>query len=96
MFLIQYFICIVYLTFLYKISRSERSFNNWLFDYIKLKPVSSRVKGNSVMYLLLSFEDTSDFDAIEVCRTTFREEILASCRLRKIDGRLENTNNGFP
>lgn len=70
--------------------RSKRSFNNWLFDYIKEKPMNSKLKHNGILYLLLSFEDVSDFDSISVCSTVFHEDISNSHRLYKIISRNEN------
>ena len=90
MFAARYVTSILYLFFLYKGHRSGRSFNNWVFDYIKEKKVGSVLKHDGLLFLLLSFEDNNDLESITVCLEVFDTDISKSKRLLKVRKRLVN------
>jgi hypothetical protein len=69
------------------LSRSERSFNNWLFDYISPKDEHSPVKNCGIQWLLLSFEDDQDNESLKTCLDMFNDEIQINPRLLKISTR---------
>ncbi|MCL1067541.1 hypothetical protein L2735_12100 [Shewanella olleyana] len=89
MFILKYILVIGYCIFVYKLSGSERSFNNWLFDYISSKPTQSELKSVGIQWLLLSFEDAKDEESLKTCLEVFDDEIKASSRLKKIGYRIE-------
>lgn len=88
MFLFQYVMVIVYFTVIYKISRSTRSFNNWMFDYILCMEKYSGIKACGIQWLLLFFEDSGDEESLAVCLKSFKDDIAESPRLRKISARI--------
>jgi hypothetical protein len=83
MFAFNYIIPVAILSIVYKFQKSQRSFNNWLFDYIKDKTVGNYLKTYGILFLLLSFKEKSDFESIEVCKTIFKEDIAQNDRLIK-------------
>jgi hypothetical protein len=89
MFVIKYVFVILYCGLVYKLSRSERSFNNWLFDYISQKDEHSPVKNCGNQWLLLSFEDDQDKESLKTCLDMFYGEIQINPRLRKISTRIK-------
>lgn len=88
MFLIKYILVILYLMSVYHLSKSERSFNNWLFDYIEPKKSFSTLKNCGVQWLLLSFEDAGDKESLRTCLRSFEDEISNNPRLKKISARV--------
>jgi hypothetical protein len=90
MFIIKYVLVILYCTLTYKLSRSERSFNNWLFDYIIPRDKHSLVKSCGIQWLLLSFEDGHDHETLRTCLDVFHEEIQINAKLEKISRRIKN------
>lgn len=93
MFIFKYVLVILYCTLIYKLSRSERSFNNWLFDYISKKGKYSAIKNCGIQWLLLSFEDDQDKESLKTCFDVFHEEIHINPRLSKIGARVNKVNN---
>lgn len=83
MFAFNYIIAVAVLSIVYKFQKNERSFNNWLFDFIKDKDVGSYLKTYGILFLLLSFKEKSDFESIDVCKTVFEKDIAQSNRLIK-------------
>ncbi|MBA6337493.1 hypothetical protein H4J57_09795 [Colwellia sp. BRX8-7] len=88
MFIIKYILVISYLMLVYHLSKSERSFNNWLFDYIEPKKKFSPLKNCGVQWLLLSFEDSGDKESLKTCLGAFENEISNNPRLKKISTRV--------
>lgn len=75
----------------YQYSRSTRSFNNWLFDYILPKQPGNISKRCGIQWLLLDFKDSQNTESLMTCLDVFSDEIVNSPRLLKISLRIRST-----
>jgi hypothetical protein len=91
MFLIRYSVVMLYCICVYNFSRSNRSFNNWLFDYISSRQQASIIKNCGIQWLLLDFEDSKNTESLKTCLEEFNQEIFNSRRLSKICLRIRNS-----
>ena len=91
MFIIRYVLVMLYCICVYNFSRSNRSFNNWLFDYISPRQQASMLKNCGIQWLLLDFEGSNNIESLKTCFEEFSEEIFNSPRLSKITLRIRNS-----
>lgn len=90
MFRVKYILTILYLMSIYHLSNSDRSFNNWLYDYIETKKIFSTLKTCGILWLLLSFEDEGDQESLKTCLKAFESEISNTPRLNKVSSRIRS------
>ena len=83
MFAMRHVFSVLILSLMYERSKSQRNFNNWLFDYIKDLEDGKFLKIHGVVYLLLKFSDLKDFESVETCLIVFNEQIKIDDRLKK-------------
>lgn len=90
MFALKYTLVILYLILLYRLKRSRKSFNNWLYDYINRQETKPFVKKCGILWLLLSFEEDRNKESLSTCFSAFSFEIESSERLSKVKNRIES------
>jgi hypothetical protein len=91
MFGFKYLLSVIILSFIYDRSKSQRSYNNWLFDYIKDKDDDKMLKIHGIVYLLLHFRRKGDTESVETCLIVFDEQISKNEKLTKLKKKLLET-----